>query len=63
LSLDYVPFHKDRAQLDRGRYLNTVTSQAGRCPYTAQTSFKTTGIRLERLERTEPPGGPQEVTQ
>jgi len=47
--LAYVPFHKDRAQLNHGRYLNTITSQAGRCPYTAQTSFKLTSISLERL--------------
>ena len=51
--LTYVPFHKDRAQVVRGRYLNTITSQAGRCPYTAQSNFKLTGIRLEKVARSE----------
>jgi anaerobic selenocysteine-containing dehydrogenase len=45
----YTPFHKDKKQVDGGRYLNTVTSQSGRCPYTAQGSFKSTSIRLEKL--------------
>jgi len=48
--LAYIPFHKDRAQLDHGRYLNNITSQAGRCPYTAQSNFKLTSISIERLE-------------
>ena len=45
----YTPFHKDRMQVDHGRYVNQVTSQTGRCPYTAQTNFKSTIVRLERL--------------
>ena len=45
--LAYVPFHKDRLQAQGLRYLNTVTSQAGRCPYTAQTSVKATTIEIE----------------
>ena len=54
----YTPFHKDRAQLDRGRYVNTITSQSGRCPYTAQSNLKSTVVRLERLPSPTPPGGP-----
>jgi anaerobic selenocysteine-containing dehydrogenase len=46
----YLPFHKDRAQVQRGRYQNTVTSARGRCPYTAQTAFKATVVDLERLD-------------
>jgi hypothetical protein len=45
----YVSFHKCRAELERGRYLNTLTSHAGRCPYTSQSSLKTTVIRIDRL--------------
>lgn len=48
--MTYTPFHKDKKQVDGGRYLNTVTSQSGRCPYTAQGSFKSTSIHLERAE-------------
>ncbi|MGH9181051.1 MAG: molybdopterin dinucleotide binding domain-containing protein, partial [Acidimicrobiales bacterium] len=46
----YVSFHKTRAELEQGRYLNTVTGHLGRCPYTAQSSFKATEIVLERVE-------------
>ena len=46
--LAYVPFHKDRLQAQGRRYINTVTSQAGRCPYTAQTSVKATIVELEK---------------
>ena len=44
----YTPFHKDGMQLRAGRYINAVTSQSGRCPYTAQTNFKSTIVLLER---------------
>jgi len=50
--LAYVPFHKDKLQADGVRYINTVTSQAGRCAYTAQTSVKATTITLERIPGT-----------
>jgi hypothetical protein len=42
----YVSFHKSKADLELQRYVNTVTSHAGRCPYTAQTNFKKTRIEL-----------------
>ena len=45
----YVSFHKCRAELEQGRYINDVTSHTGRCPYTAQSSFKATHIRIERI--------------
>jgi anaerobic selenocysteine-containing dehydrogenase len=45
----YVPFHKDKLQADGERYINTVTSQAGRCAYTAQTSVKATTVTIERI--------------
>ncbi len=56
----YTPFHKDRAQL-RGRYVNAVTSQSGRCPYTAQSSFKSTIVRLERADERDAPARPPEA--
>ena len=43
----YVSFHKSRADLELQRYVNTVTSHVGRCPYTSQTNFKKTRIRLD----------------
>lgn len=46
----YVSFHKSRAELDHGRYLNVLTSHTGRCPYTAQSNFKATHVSIERLE-------------
>ena len=45
----YVPFHKDKLQADGLRYINTVTSQAARCSYTAQTSVKATTVTIERI--------------
>ncbi|MEE2828188.1 MAG: molybdopterin dinucleotide binding domain-containing protein, partial [Myxococcota bacterium] len=48
--LVYIPFHKDQAQLRSDRYLNTITSQSGRCPYTAQTSLKLTEVSLDPVE-------------
>ena len=43
----YVSFHKSKADLELQRYVNTVTSHAGRCPYTSQTNFKKTRIELD----------------
>lgn len=51
----YISFHKCRAEIEQGRYLNVVTSHAGRCPYTSQTSFKATRVQIERVE---PDGNP-----
>lgn len=45
----YVSFHKSRAEVERGRYLNELTSHLGRCPYTAQSNFKATRVRIERI--------------
>ena len=44
--LVYFPFHKDRAQFDGKRYINTITSHVQRCPYTAQTRFKATEVSV-----------------
>ncbi len=43
----YVSFHKSRADLEEQRYVNTVTSHVGRCPYTSQTNFKKTVVQLD----------------
>ncbi len=45
----YVSFHKSRAEVDGGRYLNELTSHAGRCPYTAQSNFKATRVEIVRF--------------
>jgi len=45
----YASFHKSRAEVERGLYLNALTSHTGRCPYTSQSSFKATIVRIERL--------------
>ena len=45
----YFPFHKDRAQLQDERYINTITSHVQRCPYTAQTRFKATEVSISRI--------------
>jgi hypothetical protein len=45
----YVSFHKSRAELEQGRYLNVLTSHTGRCPYTAQSNFKATPVQIERV--------------
>jgi anaerobic selenocysteine-containing dehydrogenase len=50
----YVSFHKCRAEVEHGRYLNTITSHAGRCPYTSQSNFKSTRVRIERVEESGP---------
>jgi ferredoxin-NADP reductase/anaerobic selenocysteine-containing dehydrogenase len=46
----YVSFHKNKAEIEEGRYLNTITSHRERCPYTAQTRVKATAVALERVE-------------
>jgi len=46
----YVSFHKSRAQIEKGHYVNEVTSHEGRCTYTSQTSVKTTQILLEKVK-------------
>lgn len=45
----YVSFHKCQAELHDERFINTLTSHTGRCPYTGQTNLKITPVRLERL--------------
>jgi predicted molibdopterin-dependent oxidoreductase YjgC len=52
----YVSFHKCRAEVEQGRYLNTVTSHTGRCPYTAETNLKSTNISIEPVEAPAPSG-------
>jgi ferredoxin-NADP reductase len=46
----YVSFHKSKAEIDEGRYINTVTSHVERCPYSSQTRVKAGAVRLERVE-------------
>ncbi len=48
-TLVYFPFHKDRAQLSQGRYINTITSHIERCPYTTQTRLKATQVSIVRV--------------
>jgi ferredoxin-NADP reductase/anaerobic selenocysteine-containing dehydrogenase len=43
----FVSFHKNKAEIEEGRYLNTVTSHVGRCAYSSQTRVKATAVRLE----------------
>ncbi len=43
----YSSFHKSRAQMERGVYINDITSHESRCPYTSQTSMKATRVVLE----------------
>ncbi|MFM9966060.1 MAG: hypothetical protein ACKV2Q_33180 [Planctomycetaceae bacterium] len=45
----YISFHKCKAEIEQGRYLNDLTSHLGRCPYTAQSNFKLTRVTLERV--------------
>ena len=45
----YISFHKCKAEIEQGRYLNDLTSHVGRCPYTAQSNFKLTRVTLERV--------------
>ncbi len=43
----YSSFHKSRAELERGLFLNDVTGSEDRCRYSQQTRLKATRIRLE----------------
>ncbi|HEY4015247.1 MAG TPA: molybdopterin dinucleotide binding domain-containing protein [Polyangiaceae bacterium] len=43
----YASFHKSRAQMERGVYVNDVTSHEERCPYTSQSSLKATPVVIE----------------
>ena len=45
----YVSFHKSRAQIEKGTYINAVTEHLVRCPYSGQTSLKATQVLLERV--------------
>lgn len=45
----YISFHKCKAEIEQGRYLNDLTSHLGRCPYTAQSNFKLTRVTLEKV--------------
>lgn len=45
----YISFHKTKAEIEQGRYLNDLTSHLGRCPYTAQSNFKLTRVTLEKV--------------
>ncbi|HSD60916.1 MAG TPA: FAD-binding oxidoreductase [Burkholderiales bacterium] len=46
----YVSFHKSRAQMERGVYINDVTHHLERCSYCSQVSVKVNQVFLERLE-------------
>lgn len=46
----YVSFHKSLAQIEKGRYINEVTSHVGRCPYTGQTNLKMTHVLIEPVQ-------------
>lgn len=43
----YISFHKCRAEIDQGRYVNSVTAHESRCAYSGQTTVKATQILLE----------------
>ena len=45
----YVTFHKSRAQIEKGSYINAVTEHLGRCAYSGQTAVKATQVLLERV--------------
>jgi anaerobic selenocysteine-containing dehydrogenase len=57
----WVNFHKSKAEIEHGRYLNTLTSHTGRCPYSSQTNMKLTQVAIERVEevRVSKPQAPQ----
>lgn len=46
----YMSFHKSRAQMERGVYINDVSSHIGRCAYSGQTTVKASAVILERIE-------------
>jgi ferredoxin-NADP reductase/anaerobic selenocysteine-containing dehydrogenase len=45
----YISFHKSRAQMERGLYINDLTPRRARCAYSGQTSMKATPVTLERV--------------
>jgi ferredoxin-NADP reductase/anaerobic selenocysteine-containing dehydrogenase/ferredoxin len=45
----YSSFHKCKAEMEEGRYINTVTRHEGRCPYTGQTTVKATQVVIEKV--------------
>lgn len=46
----YMSFHKSRAEIDKGIYINNITSNRGRCPYTSQSNLKATVINIEKID-------------
>ena len=46
----YISFHKCKAELQEGRYINSITSHIGRCPYSSQTKVKATQVMIEPLQ-------------
>ncbi|MEJ6683144.1 MAG: FAD-binding oxidoreductase [SAR86 cluster bacterium] len=50
----YVSFHKSRGQMDRGKYINDISSRLGRCQYSAQTSVKASEVYLEKIQSQAP---------
>lgn len=49
----YVSFHKTKAEVHQGRYLNALTDHLGRCPYSSQSNFKVTRVSIVRVQRQE----------
>jgi ferredoxin-NADP reductase/anaerobic selenocysteine-containing dehydrogenase len=47
----YVSFHKSRGQIEKGQYINNVTSHVARCPYSAQTKVKSNLVTLEAVNK------------
>jgi glycine betaine catabolism B len=45
----YVSFHKSRAQIEEGVYVNDVTTAEERCAYCSQTSVKSSLVLFERV--------------
>ncbi|MBM83679.1 MAG: hypothetical protein CMJ78_24230 [Planctomycetaceae bacterium] len=45
----YISFHKTKAEIEEGIYINDLTSHVGRCPYTHQSNFKLTVVNIERV--------------
>jgi len=50
----YISFHKCKAEIEEGRYINSVTSHIGRCPYSKQTKVKATQVTLEVVRTSQP---------
>ncbi len=50
----YVSFHKSRGQMQRGHYINDITSRLGRCQYSAQTSVKSSEVLLQKIQSQAP---------